>query len=106
MPDDLIRIRLDRADLERLSFAKPDGTFIGRLSAAARMEAGPVESQGLALDGKNQCLRFETVAVQEIKTFGGWHVAYYFKECWTKKSQINLAASTATGHWCVPPSMV
>ena len=64
---------MDRGYLEHLTAFQPGGAFIGRLASTARIEAGPVEGQVLSLDCGDDCIRFEAIAILDIKVFGGRH---------------------------------
>ena len=71
MPDDLICTCASRSYLENLPAFQPGGAFVGGLSPATRIEAGPIECQAVWLDPSDNRLRFEAITVLQIKTFGG-----------------------------------
>ena len=73
MPDNLVRTRVDGGYLERLPAFQPGDTFVGWLSAAARIEAGPVAGQAFPLDCGDDRFRFEAVAILEVNALGGRH---------------------------------
>jgi hypothetical protein len=77
MPDDLIRIRMNRTDLESLSIPQPCQAFVGRLPAAW-IESGFVKGQRLPLDSSYDGNYFKAVAVLEILPVSRRHFLTHF----------------------------
>ena len=69
MPDDVVRVGVCGDDLEHLAVAELRRPVIGRLAAAAWIEAGAVERHGVLAHGDHTRLGVDDVARVEVKPF-------------------------------------
>ena len=70
VPDDLVRVGVRGDDREGLAVADSRRSVVGRLAAAARIEAGAVERQGVLVHRDHAGLGLENVPRLEVEPRG------------------------------------
>jgi len=79
VPHHAARVRVSGDDLEHVAVLQPDPSLIGRLAAAAGIEARAVAGQGVTAHRHDDGVGPKAVIVVEVQPVGGLHDAssYY-----------------------------